>query len=119
MESDCRDVLWCYNFRHLYDLHQQFFSLSLGTGSLEDYYAKFRGTCEELHTYEPISSDPQVMERQRVRLEVARFLYGLPPFFDSIRSQLLGKRDLPSLNEVFSRLHQAYINCWFCFSVTI
>lgn len=57
-----------------------YFLLSLGTGSLADYYSKFRGTWEELHIYEPISSDPQVMEREG--LEVARFLYGLPVSYD-------------------------------------
>ena len=33
------------NLRRTYDLHHQFFSLSLSTGSLEDYYARFRGIC--------------------------------------------------------------------------
>ena len=95
------------NLRRTYDLHHQFFSLSIGSGSLEDYYSKFRGTCEELRVYEPISSDPQVMERQREHLEVARFLYGLSSFYDPVRSQILGERELPSLDEVFRHLRQA------------
>lgn len=74
------------NLRRTYDLHETFFSLELGNFLLEDYYAKFRGVCEELNICEPISSDIQIMQRQRERLQVARFLSGLPTTYNPIRS---------------------------------
>ena len=45
------------NLKRIYDLHQNYFSLSLSDLSLEDYYNKFKGVCEELNIYQPISSD--------------------------------------------------------------
>ena len=36
------------NLKRIYDLHQNYFSLSLSDFSLEDYYNKFKGVCEEL-----------------------------------------------------------------------
>ena len=45
------------NLKRIYDLHQNYFSLSLGDMSLEDYYNKFKGVREELNIYQPISSD--------------------------------------------------------------
>ena len=45
------------NLKRIYDLHQNYLSLSLGDMSLEDYYNKFKGVCEELNIYQLISSD--------------------------------------------------------------
>ena len=39
------------NLKQIYDLHQNYFSLSLSDMSLEDYYNKFRGVWEELNIY--------------------------------------------------------------------
>ena len=45
------------NLKRIYDLHQNYFYLSLSDLSLEDYYNKFKGVCEELNIYQLISSD--------------------------------------------------------------
>ena len=39
------------NLRRNYNLHQNYFSLNLSDLSLEDYYNKFKGVCEELNIY--------------------------------------------------------------------
>ncbi|GFZ00912.1 hypothetical protein Acr_14g0005470 [Actinidia rufa] len=99
------------NLRRTYDLHQEFFSLSMGERTLETHYAKCCGVCEQIKIAQPISADIQVMERQRQSLFVARFLSSLPsPTYDSVRSQILGERTLPSLGEVFSHIRQATIS---------
>ena len=41
------------NLKRIYDLHQNYFSLSLSDFSLEDYYNKFKGVCEELKFISP------------------------------------------------------------------
>ena len=45
------------NLKRIYNLHQAYFSLTPNDGSLEDYYNKFKGICEELNIYQPISSN--------------------------------------------------------------
>lgn len=47
----------------------QFF-LSLGDRSLEEYYAKFHGTYEELNICEPLSIDIQVMKTCRFSVSI-------------------------------------------------
>ncbi len=53
------------NLRRIYVLHQAFFSLALNDLSLEDYYAKFKGICEGINLYQPISVDVKIMQKQR------------------------------------------------------
>ncbi|GFS36933.1 hypothetical protein Acr_00g0048770 [Actinidia rufa] len=85
------------NLRHSYNLHQTFFSLTLGDISLKDYYVRFQAVCEEINQSEPISSDVVVMQRQQESMWVASFLSG----FDGAHSQILGAKEFPSFSEVF------------------
>ena len=78
--------------------------------SLEDYYNKFKGVCEELDIYQPISSDVKIMKKQRDSMHVARFLSGLPKSLNLVKSQILTSPDLSSLSEVFGRLRQATLS---------
>ena len=75
--------------------------------SLEDYYNKFKGICEELNIYQPISSDVKTMKKQWDSMNIAHFLSRLPKILDPIKSQILDSQDLSSLSEVFGRLRQA------------
>ena len=72
--------------------------------SLEDYYNKFKGVCEELNIYQPIFTDVKIMKKQRDSMHVARFFPGLPKSLNLVKSQILASLDLPSLSEVFGRL---------------
>ena len=44
-------------------LHQNYFYLSLSDLSLENYYNKFKGVCEELKIYQPVSFDVKTMKK--------------------------------------------------------
>ena len=78
--------------------------------SLEDYHNKFKGVCEELNIYQPISSNVKIMKKQRDSMHVARFLSRLPKSLNPVKSQILASPDLPSLSEVFDRLRQATLS---------
>ena len=73
----------------------------------KDYYNKFKGVCEELNIYQPISSNVKIIKKQRDSMQVARFLSGLPKSLNPVKSKNLASPDLPSLSEVFGRLQQA------------
>ena len=51
------------NLKRICDLHQNDFTLSLTDLSLEDYYNKFKGICEELNIYQPISFYVKTMKK--------------------------------------------------------
>ena len=73
----------------------------------KDYYNKFKGVCEELNIFQPISSNVKIMKKQRDSMQVARFLSGLPKSLNLTKSKILASPDLPSLSEVFGRLQHA------------
>ena len=75
------------NLRHTYDLHQAFFSSSLDDMSLDDFYNKFRGICEEMHLSEPIFADVVAMKQQHESMRAAHFLSALSSSFDGAPSQ--------------------------------
>jgi hypothetical protein len=54
--SYVNNLMQIYNF-------QTYFSLTLNDLSLENYYAKIKGICEELKLYQPISSDVRTMQK--------------------------------------------------------
>ena len=98
------------NLKQIYDLHQNYFSLSLSDLSLDNYYNKFKGVWEELNMYRLISSDVKTIKKQRDSMHVARFLFGLPKSLNPMKSQILASPNLPSLSEVFGRLRQATLS---------
>ena len=63
--------------------------MTLSDSSLEDYYNKFKGICQELNIYQPISSNVKTMKKQRDYMHVARFLSGLPKILDLVKSKIL------------------------------
>ncbi|GFZ05409.1 hypothetical protein Acr_17g0009810 [Actinidia rufa] len=67
--------------RRSYDLHQAFFSISIDDMSLEEFYGKFCGICEEIDLSEPITANVATIKQKL--------------------------KELPSLIEVFSHLRQA------------
>ena len=98
------------NLKWIYDFHQNYFSLSLSDMSLEDYYNKFKGVCEELNIYQPIFSDVKLMKKQQDSMHVARFLFGLPKSLNPVKSQILASPNLSSLSKVFGRLRQTTLS---------
>ena len=86
--------------------------MTLSDLSLEDYYNKFKGVCQELNIYQPISSNVKTMKKQRDYMHVVCFLSGLPKILDLVKSQILASKDLPSstLSEVFGRLRHTTLS---------
>ena len=74
--------------------------------SLENFYGKFCGICQEIDLSKPITADVVAMKQQRESMPVSCFLSAWLSLFDGARSQILGAMKLPSLSKVFSRLHQ-------------
>ena len=73
-------------------LHPTFFSISLDDMSLEDFYGKFCGICEEIDLSEPITTNVVAIKKYRESMPVACFLSALPSSFDGSRSHILGAK---------------------------
>ena len=69
-----QELYYVNNLRRIYDCHQNYFSLAFNDLSLEDYYAMFKGICEELILYQPISAEIKTMQKQRNYMHVAHSL---------------------------------------------
>ncbi|KAF5452519.1 hypothetical protein F2P56_027505 [Juglans regia] len=98
------------NITRIYELCQQFFGLEQGALGLEEYYSQVISICEELRMYQPITSDVSSMLKQREDFNVVRFLVGLKPEYESVRSQILASPQLPPFPDVFSRLQRATLS---------
>lgn len=73
-------------------------------------YARFRGLCEELNLYQPLTPDLEKQKKQREEFRVYKFLAGLKPIYEPVRVQILGSSEVPSLNDVYSRLRRVSIS---------
>ncbi|GAB2281501.1 hypothetical protein Dimus_039473 [Dionaea muscipula] len=94
------------NMNRLYDVSQSFFRPQFGESSLGKYFASFKRIYEEFNILMPITTKITEMQQQREQLAIISFLSGLPPSYDSIRSQILASRET-SLAEAFSRANRA------------
>ncbi|KAG6651974.1 hypothetical protein CIPAW_06G151000 [Carya illinoinensis] len=92
------------NITRIYELCKQFFVLEHNVLGLEEYYSQVMGICEELKMYQLVTSDVPSMLKQREDFNIVRFLVGLKPEYESVRSQILASPKLPSFPDVFSRL---------------
>ncbi|XP_019150679.1 PREDICTED: uncharacterized protein LOC109147535 [Ipomoea nil] len=95
------------NLRKLYQLSQEAYRSSQKGRELRDYYYDFKSVCVALCAAMPITNDVGEMTKQRDRLLVFSWIAGLDKEYDVIRSQLLGNKDLESLDQVFSMLQNA------------
>ena len=86
---------------------KQYFGLEQGVKSMDEYYIQVVAICKERNLHQPLSTDLRKMKKQRQDVDVVRFLLDLKPEFESVRAQILGGSNLPSLPEVFSRIQCA------------
>ncbi|KAG7986958.1 hypothetical protein I3843_03G108700 [Carya illinoinensis] len=98
------------NITRIYELCKQFFVLEQNALGLEEYYSQVMGICEKLKVYQPVTSDVPSMLKQREDFNIIRFLVGLKPEYESVRSQILASPQLPSFPDVFSRLQRATLS---------
>lgn len=98
------------------DLHQTYFSLSLGDLAFESYHAKFHGICEKLNICQSrlISRLSSAIVNLCMWLTLSdlpsSYASGLPSSYHPIRSKLLGAWDSPSLDEVSNHLHKGSVS---------
>ena len=106
----CKDIweyiqlLFSNNLTRMYDLTCEFYHLKQDGRSVTDYFASLKRVHEELNVIQPLSTDLDVMRRQREQMVVLRFLAGLTSEFDSVKAQILGGAELPTLAETYARV---------------
>uniref|UniRef100_A0A2N9IEJ3 Integrase catalytic domain-containing protein n=1 Tax=Fagus sylvatica TaxID=28930 RepID=A0A2N9IEJ3_FAGSY len=98
------------NITRIHELYQDMFSLQQGDRSIEEYFSLLQGMWDELNVYQPLSTDLQKQQKYREEFRVAKFLSGLKPDLDPIRSQILSGKDIPTVRETYARVRRAAIS---------
>uniref|UniRef100_A0A2N9FCY0 Uncharacterized protein n=1 Tax=Fagus sylvatica TaxID=28930 RepID=A0A2N9FCY0_FAGSY len=98
------------NITRIHKLYQDMFSLQQGDRSIEEYFSLLQGMWDELNVYQPLSTDLQKQQKYREEFRVAKFLSGLKPDLDPIRSQILSGKDIPTVRETYARVRRAAIS---------
>ncbi|KAG8381704.1 hypothetical protein BUALT_Bualt05G0000400 [Buddleja alternifolia] len=92
----------------IFEIKTKITSTKQGSLSVTDYYNQMNGYWIELDHYQDVkmvcSEDATTLTTMLERDRIVEFLAGLNPEYDQIRIQILGKKKLPSLNEVFSMI---------------
>ncbi|KAI9194566.1 hypothetical protein LWI28_007174 [Acer negundo] len=88
----------------IYDIKTRVLATKQGNRSITEYSSILQHLWQELDHYQCIkmkcSDDAAVLKRFVEKDRIYTFLAGLNVEFDAVRVQVLGKEDLPSLNEV-------------------
>ena len=92
------------NLPRLYKLRHQLLSLRQGTMDLSSYHTQTQMYWEELSSIQAHATTVEELLAQRETNRVIDFLMGLNESYDHVRSQILMKKTLPSLSEVFNIL---------------
>jgi hypothetical protein len=98
------------NITRIHELYQDMFSLQQGDRSVEEYFSLLQGMWDELNVYQPLSTDLQKQQKHQEEFRVAKFLSGLKPDLDPIRSQILSGKDIPTVSETYARVRRAAIS---------
>ncbi|XP_023644448.1 uncharacterized protein LOC111832367 [Capsella rubella] len=94
------------NLPRLYKLRQQIHSLRQGSMDLSSYHTKTQALWEELSSLQVTARSVEDLLAERETNRVIDFLMGLNNNYDTVRSQILMKKSLPSLSEVYNMLDQ-------------
>jgi hypothetical protein len=90
----------------IYEIKTKISAAKQGAQTVTEYSSFLQGLWQELDHYQCIqmscSSDAAVLKRVMEKDRIYDFLAGLNVEFDAVRVQILGKEDLPSLNETIS-----------------
>lgn len=90
----------------LYKLRQQIHSLRQGTLDLSSYHTQTQILWEELASLQVVPRTVEDLLSERETNRVIDFLMGLNDCYDAVRSQILMKKTLPSLSEVYNMIDQ-------------
>ncbi|XP_071912194.1 uncharacterized protein [Coffea arabica] len=97
-------LLYCSNLSRMFDISLEYFQLQQDNKTVTEYFADLKRVSEELNVVMPLSSDITVIQRQREQMLVLKFLAGLKPEFEPIKSQILAGEQLPSFAEAYARV---------------
>ena len=92
------------NISRIYEVCQAFYRAEKQDRSLTTYFMDFKKTYEEFNMVLPFSSDVKVQHNQREQMAIMSFLAGLPPEFETAKSQILSSSEISSLHDFFSRI---------------
>ncbi|CAN7058438.1 unnamed protein product [Brassica rapa subsp. trilocularis] len=92
------------NLTRLYKLRHQLVSLRQGTMDLSFYHTRTQTYWEELSSIQPIVTIVEELLAQKETNQVIDFLMGLNESYDHVRSQILRKKSLLTLSEVYNIL---------------
>lgn len=94
------------NLPRLYKLRQQIHSLRQGNLDLSSYHTQTQSLWEELSSLQVTTRTVEELLIERENNRIIYFLMGLNDSYDTVRSQILMKKSLPSLSEVYNILDQ-------------
>ena len=99
------------NLPRTYNLTQEIQDLRQGSLSLSDYFTKLKTLWSNLENYEEaddlcICGKAQRLQQKVERAKIVKFLAGLNESYAVIRRQIIMKKTLPSLTEVYNILDQ-------------
>ncbi|XP_078441005.1 uncharacterized protein LOC144710992 [Wolffia australiana] len=124
MTPEMRDFLYCTTVKELWDEIQKYTSeqsndwriyelkvqesmARQGGENIRQYSSRLKAIWREIDYLWPVQN-PQSIERQYIlKQRIFTFLMGLNPVFESVRSQLLHREKLPSLEEAIGAILQA------------
>lgn len=89
------------NLPRLYKLRHQLLSLRQGSMDLSSYHTQTQALWEELSSFQVTARTVDALLAERETNRVIDFLMGLNESYDNIRGQILMKKVLPTLSEVF------------------
>lgn len=94
------------NLPRLYKLRHQLHSLRQGSMDLSSYHTKKQSLWEELNSLNAPARTIEGLMAQNESNRVIDFLMGLNDSYDHVRSQIIMKKSLPTLSEVYNILDQ-------------
>ncbi|KAK9706872.1 hypothetical protein RND81_07G157600 [Saponaria officinalis] len=80
-----------------------------------DYFGRLKKILDGINDYDPLDSCEcsgckcdltDRLSKKREQAQIRSFFMGLNPYFQTVRSQILGTKPLPSLDDVYSRIVQ-------------
>ncbi|XP_078441459.1 uncharacterized protein LOC144711354 [Wolffia australiana] len=95
----------------IYELNVQATQARQGTDNVLQYSSKLKAVWREIDYLWP-THNPQSVERQYIlKQRLFTFLMGLNPTYESVRSQLLHREKLPSLEELLEQSDRQRVDC--------
>jgi len=97
-------TLYSNDVHHLYSVVSNFVSIKLEDNDVQTYLGKFHRLIADYGALMPFTDNVETHAEQRSKFFMALALAGLPPSFESVRSQILSGTVVPSFETVCEQL---------------